>query len=90
MVNTCTCHRSVSVREVVAWVLVSILTVLFIGLLTVIVLWLFKKRQSRGIDERAPKFEMEGNPCYEATAVKQTTDVAETHVYEAVRGGGAK
>ena len=71
----------------------SILTVLSTGLLTVIVLWLFKKRQSRDInyiDDRARKCEMEGNPCYEATAVKQTTDVAETHVYEAVRGGGVK
>ncbi len=30
---------------------------------------------------------MEGNPCYEATAVKQTADM---HLYEAVRGGGGK
>ena len=78
------------ISEVVAWVLVSILTVLSTGLLTVLVLWLYKKRQSRDIDDRAPKCEMEGNPCYEATAVKQTTDVEKTHVYEAVRGGGVK
>ncbi len=30
---------------------------------------------------------MEGNPCYDATAVKQTTD---THLYKTVRGGGEK
>ena len=46
-------------------------------------------RQARdtSTDNSTPKYEMEGNPCYEVTAVKQTTD---THLYEAVRGGGAK
>ena len=78
-----------SVSEVVAWVLVVILGVLFTGLLSVVLLWMFKKRQARdtSTDNTTPKYEMEGNPCYEATAVKQTTD---THLYEAVRGGGAK
>jgi hypothetical protein len=66
---------------------------LFIGLLSAVtvtvLLWMFKKRQARdtSTDNSTPKYEMEGNPCYEATAVKQTTD---THLYEAVRGGGAK
>ena len=80
---------SVSPSEVVAWVLVVMLGVLFIGLLSVVLLWMFKKRQGRdtSTDNTTPKYEMEGNPCYEATAVKQTTD---THLYEAVRGGGAK
>ena len=80
---------SISLSEVVAWVLVSILLVLFTGLLSVVLLWMFKKRQARNTstDNSTPKYEMEGNPCYEATAVKQTTD---THLYEAVRGGGAK
>ena len=80
---------SVSPSEVVAWVLVVILGVLFTGLLSVVLLWMFKKRQARdtSTDNTTPKYEMEGNPCYEATAVKQTTD---THLYEAVRGGGAK
>ena len=74
-----------SPSEVVAWVLVVILGVLFTGLL----LWMFKKRQARdtNTDNTTPKYEMGGNPCYEATAVKQTTDM---HLYEAVRGGGAK
>ena len=86
---TCTCDSSVSHREIIAWVLVMILTVLFTGLLSVVLLWMFKKRQARdtSTDNSTPKYEMEGNPCYEATAVKQTTD---THLYEAVRGGGDK
>ena len=87
----CTCMHdsSVSLREILAWVLVVILGVLFTGLLSVVLLWMFKKRQARdtSTDNTTPKYEMEGNPCYEATAVKQTTD---THLYEAVRGGGAK
>ncbi len=85
-----TCNSSMlSASEVVAWVLVSILTVLFTGLLSVVLVWMFKKRQARdtSTDNSIPKYEMEGNPCYEATAVKQITD---THLYEAVRGGGAK
>ncbi len=74
---------------VVVWVLVSILTVPFTGLLTVVLLWMLKKRQARdtSTDNSTPQYEMEGNPCYEATAVKQITD---THLYEAVRGEGAK
>ena len=84
---TCTCDSSASLREIIAWVLVSILTVLFTGLLKK--KRKFKKRQARDTitDNSTPKYEMEGNPCYEATAVKQTTD---THLYEAVRGGGDK
>ncbi len=78
-----------ALSEVVAWVLVGILTVLFIGLLSVVLLWMFKKRQARdaSTDNSTPKYEMEGNPCYEATAVKQTADM---HLYEVVRGGGGK
>lgn len=83
---TCTCNSSVSTSEIVVWVLVSILTVLFTGLLSVnvTVLWLYQKRQNRAVDGGEIKCEMEGNPCYEATTVKQTT---ETHHYETVRMG---
>ena len=82
----CTCDSSVSLREILAWVLVVILGV---AILSVVLLWMFKKRQARdtSTDNTTPKYEMEGNPCYEATAVKQTTD---THLYEAIGGGGAK
>ena len=52
---------SISPSEVVAWVLVSILTVLFTGLLSVVLLWMFKKRQARdtSTDNSTPKYEME-------------------------------
>ncbi len=78
-----------TLSEVVAWVLVGILTVLFTGLLSAVLLWMFKKRHATdtSTDNSTPKYEMEGNPCYEATAVKHPTD---THLYEAVRGGGDK
>ena len=87
--GTSTCDSSIFLREIIAWVLVIMLTVLFIGLLSVVLLWMFKKRQAKdtSTDNNTPKYEMEGNPYYQATAVKQTTD---THLYEAVRGGGDK
>ena len=90
-VTTCTCDSSVPTSEVVAWVLVSILTVLFAGLLSVVLLWMLKKRQKvdrdTNADNSTPKYEMEGNPCYETSGVKLTTD---THLYETVRGRGAR
>ena len=84
--NSTEALEPISGSEVVAWVLVSILTVLFIGLLTlnIIVVCIYKKRQARDVDGQVTKYEMEDNPCYDAFAAKQTTD-AETHVYEAVR-----
>ena len=86
-----TTNSTLSSSEVLAWVLVSILTVLFTGLLTlnITLLWLYKKRQARDVDGRDTKYKMEDNPFYEATEVKQTTDV-ETHVYEILRGSGVK
>ena len=89
---TCTCTRnsSVSLSEVVAWVLASTLTVLLTGLLSfnVIVLWLYKKRQGRATDSGRRKYEMEGNPCYETTAAaKQTTEM---HHYESIKEARAE
>ncbi len=59
----------ISLSELIAWILVSILTVLFIRLLSVnvIVLWFYKKRQERATEGRESKYAMEGNPYYEAT-----------------------
>ncbi len=75
-----------SPSEMVAWTLVSILTVLFTGLLSVnmIVLWLYKERLEKATEGRESKYEMEGNPCYDTTAVKQTTD---TRLRNSQRGG---
>ena len=81
MADTCTCSESVPIREVVSWVLVCILSVLFTGLLTVLVLqWLVKKRQlNRDTHNKTAKYEMEGNPCY---GVSISQDMAQD--YEAV------
>ena len=67
--NICTCSSSLSLSEVVAWVLASTLMVLLTGLLSfnVIVLYFYKKRQGRATESGRRKYKMEGNPCYEAT-----------------------
>ena len=72
-------------REMVAWVLVALLTTLFIGLVTVniTVLCIYKQRQIRDNEAQASAYEMAGNPCYDACEVKQTTEI-ETNIYEAV------
>ena len=81
----------VSISEVVAWVLVCVLSVaLLTVLLTALGLhYLHKKGESRDSDNRDTKYEMEGNACYKATQVKQTTDEG-PHVYKAVKGGRVK
>ena len=82
---TCSCNPSVSLSEIIAWVLVSTLTVLLTGILSVnvIVLQLYKKRQGRAVESGRRKYEMEGNPCYETTAAaKQNTEM---HHYESIR-----
>ena len=50
-------------------------------------LWVYKKRQAKDNNVESRAYEMEGNPCYEASnCVKQTTDTQkqEIHVYERV------
>ena len=96
IMNSNNCHTLsadssfTSVREVIAWTLVAVFTVLFVGLLTinVIMLWIYKKRQSKDNNVETAMCEMEGNPCYEASNLKQTADTAElqeTPVYERVK-----
>ena len=64
------------------------MTTLFIVSLTinmmVLAARLYKKRQARDNNTKVSEFEVEGNPCYEATEMKQMGD-AETHVYEMIR-----
>ena len=76
-----------------AWALFGVVTVLFIVSLTVnvimVALWVYKKREVKGQTGRPSEFEIEGNPCYEATQMKQTTET-ETHVYETVLGKRGK
>ena len=79
-----------SAREAVAWTVAAVSMVLFVVLLTVNItmLWLrYMKRQAKDNNVEAPMYEMEGNPCYEAASMKQTTDsagVQEVHLYEKV------
>ena len=84
------------VRESVAWTVAAVSMALFVVSLTVNItmLWLrYKKRQAKGNNVEAPMYEMEGNPCYEAASVKQTTDntgVQEVHLYERVNQNETK
>ena len=90
------CANVSGVREAVAWTVASVSMVLFVVSLTVNItmLWLrYKKRQAKGNNVEAPMYEMEGNPCYEAASVKQTTDntgVQEVHLYERVNQNETK
>ena len=80
----------IGVREAVAWTVAAVSMVLFVVSLTVNItmLWLrYKERQAKDNNVEAPMYEMEGNPCYEAASMKQTTDstrVQEVHLYESV------
>ena len=83
----------VPLREITAWILVALLTSLFTGSLiinVILVLWIYRGR-TRDTDAQssAAKYEMKGNPCYEASNnyMKQTTDTQkhEIHVYERVK-----
>ena len=86
------------VREAVAWTVAAVSMVLFVVSLTVNItmLWLrYKKRQAKDNNVEAPMYEMEGNPCYEAASMKQTTDstgsrVQEVHLYERVNQNETK
>ena len=69
--NTCT----------TAWILFAMMSILFSGSFTINV---YKKRQVGGENGQHSKFEIEGNPCYEATEMKQSSE-SEAHVYETVR-----
>ena len=83
--NTCT----------TAWILFAMISILFSGSLIINVIVLaflvYKKRQLGGEKSQRSEFEIEGNPCYEATEMKQSSTVEnEAHVYETVREKRAK
>ena len=71
-----------------AFLLIAITLAVFIVSLTinmiVLAVWLNKKRMTRDKNAKVSEFEIEGNPCYAATQMKQTDD-AQAHVYEMVR-----
>ena len=76
-----------------AWILFAIMSILFSGSLTINVIVLaflvYKKRQVGGENGQHSEFEIEGNPCYEATGMKQSSE-REEHIYEIVREKRAK
>ena len=83
--NTCT----------IAWILFAMMSILFSGSLTinmiVLAFLVYKKRQVGGEKGQRSEFEIEGNPCYETTEMKQSCAVeSEAHVYETVREKRAK
>ena len=86
-------HAASSSTVTISWTVFAMMTVLFIVSLTVnvtmVVLWVYKKREVKGQTGRPSEIEIEGNPCYEATQMKQTTET-ETHVYETVQGKRGK
>ena len=79
-----------------AWILFAMMSILFSGSLTINVIVLaflvYKKSQVVGENgQRSERYEIEGNPCYEATEMKQSSAVeSEAHVYETVREKRAK
>ena len=78
-----------------AWILFAMMSILFSGSLTinmiVLAFLVYKKRQVGGENGQHSEYKIEGNPCYEATEMKQSSTIeSETHVYETVREKRAK
>ena len=77
-----------------AWILFAMMSILFSGSFTinviVLVFLVYQKRQVGGENgQRSEEYKVEGNPCYEATEMKQSCE-SEAHVYETVREKRAK
>ena len=75
--------HTVTLRETVAWALLSLMILLFIGLLSVnvTVLCMHKCRQKRDNTAQAPAYEMAGNPCYESSKI---SNALQTDIYESI------
>ena len=77
----------VNAEGTIAWVLVAIFALLFFGLLTVNIVGacIYRRIHTRRSDnhKNMTAYEMEGNPCYEAVNVEQTSDM-EANVYEGI------
>ena len=73
-------------REAVAWALFSLVTLLFIGILSlnIIILCIQKHRQKQENTARATvtAYEMDGNPCYESSKIDHSTN--QTNLYEPI------
>ncbi len=75
--------QAVTVREAVAWALFSLMTLMFIGTLSVttIILCMQKYKQERDNTAEIPAYEMEGNPCYESSKMDNAHG---TNLYEPI------
>ena len=77
----------VNAEGTIAWVLVAIFVLLFFVLLTVNIVGacIYRRIHTRRSDNHnnMTAYEMEGNPCYEAVKVEQTSDM-EASVYEGI------
>ena len=73
-----TTERLPHLREGISWSLAAVSTVLFVSSLTIniIMLWIYKKRQSKDNNVETDACEMEGNSCYEASNLKKTAGTA--------------
>ena len=76
----------VMLREAVAWALFSLMTLLFIGILSlnVTILCIQKHKQKQDNTARATvtAYEMDGNPCYESSKIDHNTN--QTNLYEPI------
>ena len=75
-------------REIIAWALTATFALLFIGLLTVNITAVCIYKWIHTIHSDDPNnmtaYEMEGNPCYEAVKVEQTTRDQGENIYEGI------
>ena len=73
--------QAVTLREAVAWALLSLMTLLFIGTLSVVTIICIQKHRQKGdntVTAEAPAYEMDGNPCYESSKMDATYEPIET------------
>ena len=101
--TTCTCMTCIAADQsvlanqretITAWIPFAMMSILFSGSLTINVIVLaflvYKRRQlGGGNGQHSGRYEIEGNPCYEATEMKQSSE-REEHIYEIVREKRAK
>ena len=78
--------QAVTLREVVAWVLLSLMTMmlLFTGILSLVTILRIQKQRQKGdntVTTEAPAYEMDGNPCYESSKTDNTYGM---HIYEPI------
>ena len=81
-----TAQTVVMLREAVAWALFSLMTLLFIGILslnvTILCIQKHRKKQDNTARATVTAYEMDGNPCYESSKIDHNTN--QTNLYEPI------